>query len=94
MTRQKTAGEKSSEIDAIAKSSDDCGLGEDFSGIGDVEIGSEEHNEAPNNDLLGLKAMKQLVAHQPGRGATEAGGEVPNRRGRRDRPRTVPRRGQ
>ena len=74
MTRQKTAREKSSEIDAIAKSSDNRGLGEGFSGVGDAEIGSKEHDEASNDDLLGLKAMKQLVSHQPGRGATKAGG--------------------
>ena len=73
LTRRKTAGEKSSEIDAIAKSSDDRGLGEGFSGVRDAEIGSEERDEASDGDLLGLKAMKQLVARQPGRGATVGG---------------------
>ena len=61
MTRRKTAGEKSLEIDAIAKNSDDRGLREGFSGIGDAEIGSEERDEVSSDDLLGLKAMKQLV---------------------------------
>ncbi len=79
------------EVGAVVKGGDDRGLGEGFCGVGDAEIGSEERDEASDNDLLGLKATKQLVARQPRRGMTEAGGEAPNRRGRRIRPRTAPR---
>ena len=79
--RRKTTGEKSSEINAIAKSSDNPGLEEGFSGIRDVEIGSNKRDEASDNNPLSVQATKQLVAHRPRRGGevTEAGGEAPNR---------------
>jgi len=63
-----------------------------FGGVGDPKIGTEESDEAVDDDVLGPKTMEQLV---PRRGvtATKTGGEAPNRRGRRTRPRTVSRRG-
>jgi hypothetical protein len=50
--------------------------------VADTEIGSEERNEVSDNDLLGLKASKQLGARQPRRGVTEArgGGAEPERK--------------
>ncbi len=82
------------EVGAVAKGGDNHGLGEGFCGVGDAEIGSEERDEALDNDLLGLEVTKQLMARQPRKGVTEAGGEAPNRRGRRNRPRKAPRRRQ
>ena len=88
----KTAADEHTEGEAVAKGGDDRGLGEGFGGVGDPKIGAEESDEAVDDDVLGPKTMVQLV---PRRGATAAktGGEAPNRRGRRTRPRTAPRRG-
>ncbi len=80
----KAAEDELAEVGAVAKGSDDPGLWEGFSGIEDVEVGSEQYDEAADKDLLGLKAMKQLVARQSRRGLTKAGGEVPDRRRRRN----------
>ena len=88
----KAAADELAEVDTVAKGGGDCGLGEGFGGIGDAEIGSKERIEASDHDPLGLKTKKQLVACQPRRGVTETGGEAPNWRGRRTRPRTAPRR--
>ncbi len=82
------------EVGAIAKGGDNRGLGEGFCGVGDADIGSKECKEVSDNDILGLKVEKQLVAGQLQRGVTEDGEEAPNRRGRRNRPRMAPRRGQ
>jgi hypothetical protein len=92
----KAAADEHTEVDAVAKGGDERGLGEGFGGIGDPKIGAEDRDEALDDDPLGPKTMKQLVARQPKRGATatKTGGEAPNRRGRRIRPRTAPRRGQ
>ena len=89
------ADELTKKVDAVAKGGDDRGLGEGFGGVGDPKIGAEDRDEALDDDPLGPKTMKQLVARQPRRGATatKTGGEAPNRRGRRTRPRTAPRRG-
>jgi len=91
----KAAADEHTEVDAVAKGGDDRGLGEGFGGVGDPKIGAEDRDEASDDDPLGPKPMEQLVARQPRRGATatETGGEAPNRRGRRIRPRTAPRRG-
>ncbi len=86
----KAAADELTEGDAVAKGGDDRGLREGFDGVGDPKIGSKERDEASDHNPLGLKTMKQLVAHQPRRGATETGGEVPNRRGKRTRLRTAP----
>jgi hypothetical protein len=92
----KAAADEHTEVDTVAKGGDDRGLGEGFGGVGDPKIGAEDRDEALDDDPLGPKTMKQLVARQPRRGATatKTGGEAPNRRGRRIRPRTAPRRGQ
>ena len=91
----KAAADEHTEVDAVAKGGDDRGLGEGFGGVGDPKIGAEDRDEALDDDPLGPKTMKQLVARQPRRGAmaTKTGGEAPNRRGRRTQPRTAPRRG-
>jgi hypothetical protein len=91
----KAAADEHTEVDAVAKGGDERGLGEGFGGVGDPKIGAEDRDEALDDDPLGPKMMKQLVAHQPKRGATatKTGWEAPNRRGRRIRPRTAPRRG-
>ena len=87
----KAAADEHTEGEAVAKGGDDRELGEGFGGVGDPKIGAEESDEV-DDDVLGPKTMEQLV---PRRGATAAktGGEAPNRRGRRIRPRTAPRRG-
>ena len=90
----KAATDELAEVNAVAKGGDNHGIGEGFGGIGDTEIGSKERNEASDHDPLGLTTTKQLVARQPRRGVTETRGEAQNRRGRRTRPRTAPRRGQ
>jgi hypothetical protein len=90
----KAAMDELAEVGAVAKGGDDRGLGDGFCRVGDTEIGSEERDEVSDNDLLGLKSMKQLVARQRQRGVMEAGGEAPNWRGRRNQPRTAPRHGQ
>jgi len=90
---RKAAADVLTEVDAVAKGGDDSGLGEGFDGGGDPKIGAEDRDEALDDYPLGPKTMKQLVARQPRRGATETGGEAPNRRGRRTRPRTAPRQG-
>ena len=90
----KAAADELVEVDAVTKGGNNRGLGKGSCGEGDAEIGSKERDEASDHDLLGLKAMTQLMACQPRRGVTEAGGEVPNQRGRRIRPRTAPKRGQ
>ncbi len=90
----KAAVDELAEVSAVVtKGGNDRGLGEGICGVGDAEIGSKERDEASDNNLLGLKLTKQLVARQPRRGLTEVGGEAPNRRGRRNRPRTALRRG-
>jgi len=88
----KATADEHTEGEAIAKGGDDRELGEGFGGVGDPKIGTEESDEAVDDDVLGPKTMEQLV---PRRGvtATKTGGEAPNRRGRRTRPRTVSRRG-
>ncbi len=89
----KAAADELTEVDAVAKGGDDRGLGEGFGGVGDPKIGAEKRNEASDHDPLSPKTMKQLMTRQPRRWATETGGEAPNRRGRRTRLRTAPRRG-
>ena len=89
----KAAADEHTEVDAVAKGGDDRGLGEGFGGVGDPKIGAEKRNEESNHDPLGPKTMKQLVARQSRRGATETGGEAQNRRGRRTPLRTAPRHG-
>ena len=89
----KAATDELTEVDAVAKGGDNRGLEEGFGGVGDPKIGAEDRVEALDHNPLDLKLMKQLVARRPRRGATETGGEAPNRRGRRTRPRTAPRRG-
>ena len=54
----KAAADEHTEEDAVVKGGDDRGLGEGFCGVGDAEIGSKEHDEAPDRDPLGLKTMK------------------------------------
>ena len=81
------------EVGTATKGGNERGLREDLCGLRDAKIRSKEHDEASDNNLLGLKATKQLVAHQPQRGVTEARGEAPNWRGRRNRPRTATRHG-
>jgi hypothetical protein len=46
------------EVGTVAKGGNDPGLWEGFCDMGDAEIGSEEHNEASDNNLLGLKVTK------------------------------------
>ena len=55
-------------VDAVAKGGDNRGLGEGFGGVGDPKIGAKDCNEALDDDPLGPKTMKQLVARQPRRG--------------------------
>jgi hypothetical protein len=61
----KAAVDELAEVGTVAKGGDDRGLREGFCGVGDAEIGSKEHNEALDNNLLGLKVTKQLVGRQP-----------------------------
>ena len=79
----KAAADELTEVDAVAKGGNNRGLGEGFVGVGDPKIGAEERDEESDHYPLGPKTMKQLVVRQPRRGATETGGEAPNRRGRR-----------
>jgi hypothetical protein len=88
----KAAADEHTEGEAVAKGGDDRELGEGFGGVGDPKIGAEESDEAVDDDVLGPKTMEQLVPRR-GATATKTGGEAPNRRGRRTRPRTAPRRG-
>jgi len=92
--KTKAATDEHTEVDAVMKGGGDRGLGEGFGGVGDPKIRAEDRDEALDDYPLGPKTMKQLVARRPRRGATETGGEAPNRRGRRTRPRMAPRRGQ
>ena len=70
----KAAADELTEVDAVPKGGNNRGLGEGFSAVGDPTSGAEERNEASDHDPLGPKTMKQLVARQPRRGATETGG--------------------
>ena len=70
----KAAVDELAEVGAVAKGGDDRGLGEGFCGVGDAEIESKERDEALDNNLVGLKATKQLLARQLRRGVMEAGG--------------------
>jgi len=91
----KAAADEHTEVDAVAKGGDDRGLGEGFGGVGDPKIGAEDRDEALDEDPLGPKTMKQLVARQPRRGATATktggGGAEPERK--ENLSRTAPRRG-
>ena len=87
----KAAADEHTEVDAVAKVGDVHGLGEGFGGIGDPKIGAKDGDEALDDYPLGPKMMKQLMARRPRRGVAETGGEAPNQRGRRTRPRTAPR---
>ena len=86
------AADEHTEGEAVAKGGDDRELGEGFGGVEDPKIGAEESDEAVDDDVLGPKTMEQLVPRR-GATATKTGGEAPNRRGRRTRPVTAPRRG-
>ena len=46
------------EEDAVAKGGDNRGLGKGLGGVGDPKIGSKEHNEVLDHDLLGPKTMQ------------------------------------
>ena len=58
----KVAADELTKVDAVAKGGDDRGLGEGFGGVGDPKIGAEDRDEALDDDPLGPKTMKQLVA--------------------------------
>ena len=88
----KAAADEHTEGETVAKGGDDRELGEGVGGVGDSKIGTEEGDEAVDDDVLGPKTMEQLVPRR-GATATKTGGEAPNRRGRRTRPVTAPRRG-
>jgi len=80
----KAAADEHTEVNAVAKGGDDRGLGEGFGGVGDPKIGAKDRDEALDDDPLGPKTMKQLVARQPRRGATVTktggGGAEPERK--------------
>ncbi len=75
-----TAMKEHLEVDAVAKSGNNLRVRTSGKRVGDPKVGARHLNEAFNNDCLGVKTPKQLMAHQPRKGVTEAGGEVPNRR--------------
>jgi hypothetical protein len=54
----KAATDELAEVSAVAKGDNNHVLGEGFCGVGHAKIGSKEHNEASDNNLLGLKATK------------------------------------
>ena len=89
----KAAADEHTEGETVAKGGDDRELGEGVGGVGDSKIGTEEGDEAVDDDVLGPKTMEQLVPRR-GATATKTGGEAPNRRGRRTRPRMALRRRQ
>jgi hypothetical protein len=91
--KTKATTDELAEIGAVTKGGNNRRLWEGFGGVEDAEGRAEHQDEAVDNDCLGLESPKQLVARQPRRGVTEAGGEALNRRESRNRPRTAPRRG-
>ncbi len=66
----KTAADKFSEADAVAKGGDNRGLGKGLGNVGDPEIGTKEPDEALDHEPLSAKTMEELVAIQPRRVAT------------------------
>ena len=62
------------EVDAVPKSGDDNRVGAIGGSVGDPNVNTQHDNQPINDEGLGAKATKQLVAHQLRKGVTEAGG--------------------
>jgi hypothetical protein len=63
----KPAADEDPEADAVAKGGDARGFRKGLGNVGDLEIGTEEPNEALDHEPLSPETMEELVARRPRR---------------------------
>jgi len=62
--------------DAVTKRGDNTGVGASNGSVGNPKVRTKHYNQPLDDEGLVLKATEQLVAHQPWKVVTEAGGET------------------